>query len=286
MYVSLNGARLFVDVDGEGLSRDVGGMRQKPTVILVHGGPGSDHTVYKPCFSKLTDIAQVIYYDHRGNGRSDLCDETTWNLAQWGDDLKGLCDVLGVEKPIVIGTSFGGFVTLSYATRHPGHAAGLVLISTAANVDFQKIYDAFDRLGGPDIRAIAEAYWEKPTTDRRTLYRDRCLPLYNQNKYASKERISHVLRRDETALWFNGPGNEHGRMDFRDDLSKINCPTLVLAGEVDPITPSEFSDEIVGGLRSDSITYLKFPACGHGVVNDKPQEAMEALRGFILSLEA
>ncbi|MDP4033763.1 MAG: alpha/beta hydrolase [Pseudorhodobacter sp.] len=286
MYVSVNGARLFVDVDGEGLSRDGHGMRQKPTVILVHGGPGSDHTVHKPYFSQLTDIAQVIYYDHRGNGRSELCDETTWNLAQWGDDLKGLCDVLGVEKPVVIGTSFGGFVTLSYATRHLGHAAGHELISTAAKIDFPRVYYAFDRLGGPEVRTIAESYWERPTTKGRTFYRDHCLPLYSQNKSASKDRVSRVLRRDETALWFNGPSNEHGRMDFRGDLPRINCPTLVLAGEEDPITPPEFSDEIAAGLRSDSLTYLKFPACGHGVVNDKPHEAMAALRGFILSLEA
>lgn len=139
MFVQVNGTRLFFDVDGESLTPDGRTMRRKPTVIMVHGGPGADHTVSKPYFSQLTDIAQVIYFDHRGNGRSDLSEQTRWNLAQWGDDLKGLCDAPGIESPIVIGTSFGGFVALSYATRHPGHAAGLVLISTAAKVDFPSI---------------------------------------------------------------------------------------------------------------------------------------------------
>lgn len=286
MYVSVNGAKLFFDVDGESLAPDGKAMRQKPTVIMVHGGPGGDHTVSKPYFSQLTDIAQVIYYDHRGNGRSDFCDEATWNLAQWGDDLKGLCDTLGIEKPIVVGTSFGGFVALSYATRHHGHASGLVLISTAAKVDFQCVYKAFERLGGREIRDIAEAYWENPTADGRALYRDRCVPFYSHNESVSTDWLSRILWKNETALWFNGPHNEHGRMDFRAELRRIDCPTLLLVGENDPITPPEFSDEIAAGLGSDQLTYLKFPDCGHGVVADKPEEAMMALRRFIQSVQA
>ena len=118
MYANVNGARLFFDVEGLGLVPDGPRMRQRPTVLLLHGGPGFDHTMYKPAFSQLADIAQLVYYDHRGQGRSDGAPDTH-NLAQWGDDVKGLCDALGIEKPIVIGTSFGGFVAQSYATRHP-----------------------------------------------------------------------------------------------------------------------------------------------------------------------
>ncbi len=284
MFVTVNGARLYFDADGEGLTPDGTVMRAKPTVIMVHGGPGADHTVSKPYFSRLTDIAQVIYYDHRGNGRSDACDLSTWNLAQWGDDLRGLCDALGIDRPIVIGTSFGGFVALSYATRHPGHAAGLCLISTAAKVDFAAVYDAFARLGGPEVRDIAMDYWENPTAGGRDLYRARCVPFYQRTAPLSPDWMQRILWRNETALWFNGPRNEHGRMDFRPDLGRIRCPVLVLAGEDDPITPPAFSDAIVAGLDADRVTYRKYPDCGHGVVGDRPEEAMAALRHFILSL--
>lgn len=284
MYVKVNGAKIFFDVDGESLAPDGKGMRQKPTVIMVHGGPGADHSISKPYFSQLTDIAQVIYYDHRGNGRSELCDGATWNLAQWGDDLKGLCDALGIERPIVIGTSFGGFVTLSYATRHPGHAAGLVLISTAARVEFPSVYGAFERLGGSELRKIAEAYWDNPTADGRALYRDRCVPLYARHASGSKDWLERILWRNETALWFNGIRNEHGRMDFRSELRKIECAALILVGEDDPITPPEFSDVIAKHLDHGLVSYRKFADCGHGVVGDKPEEAMAALRSFILSL--
>lgn len=284
MHVKVNGIRLFFDVDGESLTPDGTSMREKPTVILVHGGPGADHTVAKPFFSQLTDIAQVVYYDHRGNGRSDMSDQSKWNLAQWGDDLRGLCDALGIKKPVVIGTSFGGFVTLSYAIQHPDHAGALALISTAAKIEFPAIYQAFERRGGKEIRDIAEAYWTQPTDEGRALYKERCVPFYSYSNDNPPEWLQRVLWRNETALWFNGPNNEHGRMDFRDALAKVSCPALIMVGEDDPITPPEFSDVIAAGLGSKQQEFLKFQNCGHGVVADKPEEALSALRRLVQSM--
>ncbi|KKF67213.1 hypothetical protein XU19_23655, partial [Vibrio parahaemolyticus] len=80
-----------------------------------------DHTSYKPAYSALTDIAQLVYLDHRGNGRSEDGPQELWTLAQWGDDVKAFCDIVGIVDPIVLGVSFGGFVAMSYATRHPEH---------------------------------------------------------------------------------------------------------------------------------------------------------------------
>lgn len=281
MYTVINGARIYFDVDGEGLTPDGKTMREKPTVVVVHGGPGADHTVSKPYFSQLTDIAQVVYYDHRGNGRSSGDDPKDWNLAQWGDDLRDLCDALGIERPIVIGTSFGGFVSLAYATRHPDHAAGLVLISTAAKVEFEEVYGAFARLGGADIAKIAKDYWENPTDEGRALYRDHCVPLYQRSATASTDWLSRILWRNETALHFNGPHAEHGSMDFRDTLHRIACPVLLMVGEDDPITPPAFSDVIAENLRDRQLSYHRYADCGHGVISDKPDEALRAIRDFI-----
>lgn len=285
MYTTVNGVRLYFDVDGESLVPDGANMRQKPTVILVHGGPGADHTVSKPYFKQLTDIAQVIYYDHRGNGRSAGDNSRDWTLEQWGDDLFGLCNALGVERPIVIGTSFGGFVSLAYATKHVGHASGLILISTAAKVEFKEVYHAFERLGGAEIAKIARDYWEHPTDESRALYRDRCAPFYQQSKSASLDWLSRILWRNETALHFNGPNAEHGKMDFRDELHRIDCPVLLMVGQEDPITPPEFSDEIAKRLDDSQLTYRRYQDCGHGVVADKPGEALSAMRDFIARID-
>ena len=72
MRVDIGGGfRLYFDVDGVGLAPDDAGMVERPTLILLHGGPGFDHSSHKPAFSRFADICQVIYLDHRGQGRSD-----------------------------------------------------------------------------------------------------------------------------------------------------------------------------------------------------------------------
>jgi len=88
----VNGVRLFFDVEGAKLVPDGSAMREKPTLLLLHGGPGFDHSTFKPLYSALTDVAQVVYLDHRGNGRSDAGPKEGWNLVQWGDDVAAFCD--------------------------------------------------------------------------------------------------------------------------------------------------------------------------------------------------
>ena len=152
MHVEVNGVRLFFDVEGAKLIPDGAAMREKPTLLLLHGGPGFDHALYKPAYAALADVAQVIYLDHRGNGRSDAGPKEAWTLAQWGDDVRAFCDALGIVHPIVLGVSFGGMVAMAYATRHPAHPSKLVLVSTEAIGDsyLEKRVELFGRLGTPD----------------------------------------------------------------------------------------------------------------------------------------
>ncbi len=283
MHVTVNGARLYFDVEGAGLVPDGAVMRQKPVVVLVHGGPGADHSHYKPAWSPLSEIAQLIFYDHRGNGRSDLCGPDTWTLDQWADDLKGLCDALGLEKPIVAGTSFGGFVTQAYATRYPNHPGKLILTSTAARMDFEQVFAAFGRLAGAEAEAVARAYWTDPNAEQRQRYAEVCVPHYQLNRADAVDWLARSHGPPDTALHFNGPRNEQGRMDFRAALGRVQCPVLVLAGEQDPITPIAFSEEIVACLPDGVATFHRFDRCGHGVVADRPAAAMDVIRRFIQS---
>jgi pimeloyl-ACP methyl ester carboxylesterase len=117
MRVVVNGTRIWFDVEGAGLVPDGRRMRRRPMLVLLHGGPGFDHSYFKPSHSALSDTVQLLYVDHRGNGRSDYSDPAFWNLAQWADDLRALLDLLEIENPIVLGLSFGGFVAQSLAVR-------------------------------------------------------------------------------------------------------------------------------------------------------------------------
>src|SRR5208282_953134 len=71
MRIDIGGMRMFFDVEGAKLRPDGPQMREVPTVVLLHGGPGGDHSAFKPHYGKLADLAQVVYIDHRGHGRSD-----------------------------------------------------------------------------------------------------------------------------------------------------------------------------------------------------------------------
>src|SRR5579862_5691711 len=146
MHVIVNGARIFFDTVGSGLAIDGEQMRPKPALIVMHGGPGFDHTTMRPYFDRFADTHQVIYIDHRGNGRSGGTPDT-WKLDQWGDDVRGLCDALGIERPVVFGQSFGGMVAIAYATRHPDHPSKVVFSSTAARMRFDETLDIFESRG-------------------------------------------------------------------------------------------------------------------------------------------
>ena len=217
MFVTVNGARLYFDVESAGLVPDGAATRERPT-LLLHGGPGFDHSGYRPAFSALADVAQVIYLDHRGNGRSGGTDPADWTLAQQGNDVRGFCDALGIVKPIVLGTSFGGFVAQSYATRHPDHPGKLILASTAARMEFPLVFEAFERLGGTG-GAGGGGLLARPSSTSRLRYRDARLLLY-RGRPGGGPVLSRGIIRDDVAIHFNGPANEHGRMDFRDALRR------------------------------------------------------------------
>lgn len=280
MLIHVNGVRLFVDVANVGLVPDGDGMREKPILLMLHGGPGFDHTGFKSAFSDLSDVAQVIFYDHRGNGRSEGDDPATWNLTQWGDDVKGLCDALGIVKPIVCGLSFGGFVAQSYATRYPDHPGKLILLSTVAKIDFPTVFDTFTRIAGPDIGALAESYWSKPTAAGRAEYVQRCVPFYSQRRDKPRGPVRAIMR-TEVALHFNGPRNEHGKFDFHRDLANIECPVLMMGGEEDPIAPITLAEATARSMPSHLVRFERLPGCGHDIHGDDPVRVFSAIREFI-----
>jgi len=91
MRVTVNGVRLYFDVEGCGLAAQDSDMAARPTIVLLHGGPGADHSLFKPEFSAMADAAQVVYLDQRGSGRSDHGDPDLWTWDQWADDVAGFC---------------------------------------------------------------------------------------------------------------------------------------------------------------------------------------------------
>ena len=167
MQVDVNGTRLWFDVDGPLLEPAGTMMRNRPTVVLIHGGPGSyDHSYFKPDFAPLARRAQVIYLDLRDHGRSARHDPADWTFELCADDVRAFCDTLGIVRPIVFGHSMGGIVAILYGARHPGHAAGLVLQSTFARFDLGRLVKNVRSVAGDDVARLAERdYGGDPVSD-------------------------------------------------------------------------------------------------------------------------
>ena len=275
------GVRLFVDVDGFGLVPDGPAMKDKPTLLLLHGGPGFDHTGFKPSFSQLADIAQVVAYDHRGHGRSDERPAQEWTLDTWADDVVRLCDALGIVKPIVLGQSFGGFVAQRYLARHPGHAAKVVLSSTSAAFNLERKLPVFERLGGPAARQLAETFWLDPTEAHTEAYLRDVHPLYNTRPPASPDGRLRGRYRLEILRHFIV--NEMQGMNLLPGLASARCPVLVMAGAEDPVCPPADSQDIFAALPAELAQLQVYPGCGHGAWRDDPEAAFAALRRFIVA---
>jgi pimeloyl-ACP methyl ester carboxylesterase len=276
MQVDVNGTRLWFDVDGPGLEPDGPRMRERPTIVLVHGGPGGyDHSYFKPHFARLAADAQVVYLDLRGHGRSARHDPADWSFELCADDLRAFCDALGIVKPVVLGHSMGGFVAMLYGARHPGHAGGLILQSTTARHDLARLVEGFRRFGGHEVAELARRdYGGDPVTDEEWA---RVFSAFGP-KVPSEEELGRRLRNPE----LGAAGMELMRaFDVVHDLRRITSPTLVCVGELDAVTPVAASVEIADALR-DGVGRLEvIEGVGHFPWLDAPDRYFSTVRAFV-----
>ena len=286
MRLDIAGQSLFFDIVGEQLRIDGPDLVEKPTLIAMHGGPGFDHQRLRPDLDPLADVAQLLYLDHRGNGRSLPSDPAGWTLDRWADDVRDLCDALGIVKPIVFGNSFGGLVAMSYLIRHPGHAGGAIISSSAAWYDFSQIFDAFERRGGAAARAAAEAFWLRFTPEDHAAYGRVCSPLYGTRPPADPHQAARTRGNPAVMRHFLSPEGEIRRMDLRPGLAGVACPVLVIAGREDPITAPAFSEVIAAHLPAATTELHIFDNCGHGPFRDDPDAVLPVMRRWIGALPA
>ncbi len=120
--MSIRGVSLFVNVIGHGYP-----------LVLMHGGPGLDHTSLLP-LRPLADQFTLIFYDHRCNGRSEGAEVTSMTWENLTADAETLRQTLGFKKWAVLGHSFGGMVALEYALRYPASLSHLILMDTGGEV--------------------------------------------------------------------------------------------------------------------------------------------------------
>jgi len=276
MQIEVNGTRLWFDVDGPALMPDRSQMRRRPTVILLHGGPASyDHSYFKPHFGRLAALAQVVYLDLRGHGRSAWGDPADWSFEVCADDVRAFCDALGIDRPVVLGHSMGGFVAMLYGARHPGHAAALILQSTMARFDLRRLVEGFRHVAGDEVAELASRdYGGDAVTDEEWA---RVFAAFGP-RVPSTEELARRMRNPE----LGDPGMDLlRRLDVIDQLAFVTCPTLVCVGELDAVTPVAASREIVDALPPGIGRLEVIEDAGHFPWLDVPDRYWSRIAAFL-----
>ncbi len=282
MFAPIPGGRLFFDIDGPG---QVDG-RQRPVLFLLHGGPGGSQAAFRSHHFDFTDVAQLVYIDHRGCGQSVADDPASCTLDSNIDDLDHLRRHLGIERISLLGYSYGGMVAQGYAIRHPERVANLILLSTAPSYRFIGEARAFiaDH-GTADQQRVCRRLWDgtfESDEQIREYYRIMG-PLY------ARTHDAEAFERD----WKPGSTNFHAlnlgfstflrEFDWLPELPSVTCPSLVLGGQHDWITSVNQSRELARRLPR---AHLKiFPNSSHAIPADETAPFQAAVRGFLTYAE-
>ena len=239
MELRVNGTTIFCEVVGEG----------RPCLCL-HGGPGTDASGLARTLAPLAGELglRLIFYDHRGHGRSEWVPVEQCTQDQLVADIEGVREALGLGPVHVLGISWGGFLGLMYAARHQASVRALAVVGAAASRDFMPRAEENARR-----RATAEqwtayrALWDGSLPDDASFRRafDTIRPLYffDAGRAVENSAVRADIRYRLAVRRFIIE-HEYARYDCRPELPRIACPTLVAVGRHDWICPVDQAEEI------------------------------------------
>ena len=266
---------LFVKVMGQGYP-----------LVLMHGGPGLDHTSLL-ALQPLADQFTLIFYDHRCNGRSEGAEVSSMTLENLTADADALRQTLGFDKWAVLGHSFGGMVALEYALRYPQSLSYLVLMNTGGD-------QWWVSQNAPEILA-KRGYSAAAVQAARRFYNGQLTPgefLPTSMKFMSAYFYRNFLLEMAHAVFSPGP-----RPKMRPEalifgysqllpgwtvmnrLSEIKVPTLVMAGRYDFLFPPEHQAILADRLPNAELVLIE--RAGHNPQMERTAEVIQAVRDFM-----
>jgi proline iminopeptidase len=265
---------LFVKVTGQGYP-----------LLLLHGGPGMDHTSLLPllpCGDRFT----LIYYDQRCNGRSDGIPVSTMTWDNLTADAEALRQKLGFDKWAVLGHSFGGMVALEYALRYPDSLSHLLLMDTCGDTRWVREH-------APELLA-KRGYGQAAVTAARRFFNGQLEPG-EVFRAAMKFSRAYYYRGSRRALVREIPAGFKVKMQpeaqifgfghllkgwsVMDRLGQIQTPTLVLAGRDDFQFPPEHQAILADRLPNAELVLVE--RAGHNAPMERPDEVMATVRRFL-----
>ncbi|MEM6528832.1 MAG: alpha/beta fold hydrolase [Chloroflexota bacterium] len=263
----LEQVQLFIEAKGEGIP-----------ILMFHGGLGLDHTYLTPYFDTLTDHYSVIYFDHRGNGRSQKpTDYAQLNFEVLCNDADAVRQHLEHEKVIAIGHSYGGFIAQEYAVRFQEHLLGMVLIDTVPALDYQP---QPTRGNDEQLAALSAAFtrpmesdedWQQTWSTLIQIYFTNYDPAVGKALDAATHYSCHAWNRANAML------AEYSTLAT---LPSLTIPTLVVSGRHDFVTPPDHGTERLARLIPNASMHI-FENSAHYPFIEEQESFFNVLRDWL-----
>jgi len=248
-------------------------------LIVLHGGPGLDHSMFRPYLDSLGDEFRLLYVDERGQGRSERVDPTTLSLEVFARDVELLADALELDGFALLGHSFGAIIATYHATEL-GSAAAYVIsgggdASEALDADVEASLGALGN-GRETIAASWEAEKTVETEEQlKQLLRDQ-MPFHFHGEpppgYAEE-----TVGSPEVLRYFANIG--YGAFDYRPKLGSVRKPTLIVVGEHDRTTTPRAARVLHEGIPNSELVVI--PDAGHMSFVEKSEPYLTAVRRFL-----
>jgi proline iminopeptidase len=263
---TINGTSIYYEEEGVGA----------PCLVL-HGGLGVDHTLYRT-LAPLGDRLRLILYDHRGNGRSGRPPIESLTIEQLADDAAGLADHLGLDRFLVLGHSYGGFVAQELAIRQEGRVRALLLVGTTPG-QLGTGETEEEASGPPQPAEFVELMSTPPTTDAEFAGSMRAMFRFYLHRLDPKA-LEPLL----AATIFNVAAMEQGmaalgRWSAIDRLKAVTAPTLVAVGQHDLFCSPSQSYRIARHLPGAEV--VLFDESGHFPWLDEPERFFEVVISWL-----
>jgi len=258
MKAKVNGVELNYRVDGEGFP-----------IVLIHGLGWNLH-VWDSEAESLSRENRVIRMDLRGFGASDKPLQPEMSIELWAEDVNALLKTLGITGAFIVGHSMAASIAVKLALDHPETTAGLALLAGASKFspEAEKILS--------ERASIVEREGMRGIVDR--------IVATNFPEAYVKTHPNEIQRAKETLL-SNDPMvyaqscRAIIRFDFTPQLSRIQWPTLIVAGELDRVASVSLSENL---NRNIPRSYMKILAdTGHLLPLEKPAELVMLLKDFL-----
>lgn len=272
----INGVTMYYKIIGTG-----------EPIVVVHGGPGLDHSYFLPQMERLAKNYKLIFYDQRASGRSSAPkDSTGMTLAKFVEDLEGIRQAFGLEKMNLMAHSWGGLVAMHYALAHGDRLKSLLLINSVsansadAEIADQNLKSRFTRQDSLERARIMQslAFQKRETKALAEFFKVVFRPSFYDRKLASKLQLAFQPDYVKKSAMLYHLSRDVATYDLYPQLATLKTPTLILHGEAD-LLPVEAARKLNRTIKDSELVLLKY--CGHFPFIEAPQDFVVNVKSFL-----